>query len=120
MPMAMGHLANAKAKLGFELGLNRTVFIQFAGMSRVDAELMRSRLQTLGWYLPEAERTSNAAGLNEVRFAPADDQAGRQLADDIEALSPPLRREMARRPTSRVNAARPEIWISAPSTPRER
>jgi len=61
-----------------------TVFFQFAGVRREQAQELSAALKTKGYIVPAEDRESNAAGKHEVRyFYEQDQEAAQQLADDV-------------------------------------
>ena len=61
-----------------------TVFIQFSGGLREQAETLSSYLKSKGYYVPGEERERAAAGKHEVRyFHPEDKTAAENLIDEI-------------------------------------
>ncbi|OWK18356.1 hypothetical protein AJ88_04170 [Mesorhizobium amorphae CCBAU 01583] len=90
----------------------QTVYVQFAGMAREDAEALSSKMRALGWGIPKPgeERTSAAAGMNEVRYNPdsnTDRRAAELLAADLTAAGRPVTARAAR-----VSVNTLEIWVS--------
>ena len=86
MKQALAYFEKANDNLGFALGLNRSINVSFAVMSRSEIEMVRSRLQAIGWYLPRTNRSESTIGINEVRYGSADTEAAQYLVADIEAL----------------------------------
>lgn len=65
-----------------------TVYLQFAGITREQADSIRNALASAQFQLPAAERTGNAVGLFEVRyFYPGDEASARKLAEAATAAS---------------------------------
>lgn len=91
----------------------QTVFVQFAGMPREDAQALSAKLRSLGWNIPNPgeERVDAAAGKNEVRYNPgvdADRRAAELLAADLTAAGQPV----TARAVPIIGANTLEIWIS--------
>ncbi|EHH13745.1 DNA/RNA non-specific endonuclease, partial [Mesorhizobium amorphae CCNWGS0123] len=90
----------------------QTVYVQFAGMAREDAEALSAKMRALGWGIPKPgeERTSAAAGMNEVRYnsdSNTDRRAAELLAADLTAAGQPA---IAR--AARIGINTLEIWVS--------
>jgi len=88
-----------------------TVYFQFAGMTRAEAETVSGNLAALGWRIPGEERTDAAVGVNEVRFNPSSDAdiaAARQLVGDLEHNG--YRAQLT--PNPRIEPGFIEVWIS--------
>ena len=105
-------LDGLKGQLG--IGPSRqTVWFQFAGMSREQAERLSARMRALGWAIaePGEERVAAAEGMNEVRYNPdssADRAAAELLAADLTAAG---QTAMAR-PVMVIGPNTLEIWVS--------
>ena len=109
MPKTLEQLQVLKQRLDWPLANGVTVYLQFAGMTREDANAVMDRLKLLGWTLPGAERVGAAATRNEVRFTLGDAPAAQLLAADLRALG---RTSVQPRQTSGIKPGVPEIWIS--------
>jgi hypothetical protein len=96
---------------------NYQVFVQFAGIiKRDDIKVMMRRLRDLGWNMQGTEgggqRTSNAAGLNVVRYGPTEDaEAATALAAAVQAIGP-SNATIATEKNPDVKSKSLEIWIS--------
>lgn len=91
----------------------QTVYVQFAGMTREDAQALSAKMRALGWGIPSRgeERVGTAAGKNEVRYNPdteADRRAAELLAADLTAAGQPV----TARAVPVIGANTLEIWIS--------
>ncbi|MER8431429.1 DNA/RNA non-specific endonuclease [Mesorhizobium caraganae] len=91
----------------------QTVYVQFAGMTREDAQALSAKMRALGWGIPTPgeERVAAAAGKNEVRYNPdteADRRAAELLAADLTAAGQTVTARAV--PVIRANTL--EIWIS--------
>jgi DNA/RNA endonuclease G (NUC1) len=107
---ACGIITNLKSKLDWDLAAGRTVYFQFAGMKREDAKAISDKLKAVGWSIPSEERTSTAAGYNEVRYGSDDDRlAAELLAADLRALG---RSGVRATRSSQVKPKFPEVWVS--------
>jgi len=99
-----------------------TIYFQFAGGSRDQAQQLSKALQDLGYKIPGEERTSLAAGKHEVRyFYPGQRDAAAQLASDTsEALkklgysTPPIGVTAAGNVTKNNADGKLELWIEIP------
>lgn len=90
------------------------VFIQFAGLlTREEITNLNSTLKNQGWDAQSSsgERTPNAAGLSQVRFAGPNEQAARQLAAAINDTGLITREVQAVR-VPVVGPKNLEVWIS--------
>lgn len=88
-----------------------TVYFQFAGMTRAEAEAVSGELTALGWTIPGEERTERAVGVNEVRFNPIsaeDSAAAEQLVTDLRNAG----RMVRLAPTRLIEPGFLEVWIS--------
>ncbi|CDZ68158.1 DNA/RNA non-specific endonuclease [Neorhizobium galegae bv. orientalis] len=107
---AVGRLKQA---LGFQLAAGETVYFQFAGFTRDAAVAISADLKKLGWTIPgEERRLRQAAGQNEVRYAPGDEGARAKaelLAADIRALD---HTQVIAVPNGLIKPGTLEIWIS--------
>ncbi|ESZ44834.1 DNA/RNA non-specific endonuclease [Mesorhizobium sp. RSR565B] len=91
----------------------QTVYVQFAGMAREDAEALSAKMRALGWGIPKPgeERVAAAAGKNEVRYNPdvdADRRAAELLAADLTAAG----QKVTAQAVPVIGANTLEIWIS--------
>ncbi|MBM2711713.1 DNA/RNA non-specific endonuclease [Mesorhizobium caraganae] len=91
----------------------QTAYVQFAGMTREDAQALSAKMRALGWGIPTPgeERVAAAAGKNEVRYKPdndADRSAAELLAADLTAAGQPV----TARAVPVIGANTLEIWIS--------
>lgn len=96
---------------------NYVVWVQFAGtLTREQMRDFNARITAKGWNVPGAsqggERTTNAAGLREVRFGPSTGEAAaRLLASDIDGIGivpgPVATKRISIIPNNSL-----EIWIS--------
>lgn len=91
----------------------QTVYVQFAGMTREDAQALSAKMRALGWGIPTPgeERVAAAAGKNEVRYKPdndADRSAAELLAADLTAAG----HAVTARAVPIIGANTLEIWIS--------
>lgn len=105
-------LNKLKERLGIQPSA-QTVYVQFAGMTREDAQALSAKMRALGWGIPKAgeERVSAAAGKNEVRYNPdveADRRAAELLAADLTAAG----QTVNARAVPIIGANTLEIWIS--------
>ncbi|MBA1140278.1 DNA/RNA non-specific endonuclease [Mesorhizobium neociceri] len=105
-------LNTLKDRLGIQAS-KQTVYVQFAGMTREDAQVLSAKMRTLGWGIPKPgeERVSAAAGKNEVRYNPdvdADHRAAELLAADLTAAG----QAVTIRAVPVIGANTLEIWIS--------
>lgn len=109
-PEARGYLQALRASLGLADAPGQTVYLQFAGLTREDARALSERLRTLGWQVPGEERRPER--VNQVRYNPsnpADVQAARLLAADLDAAGFP-----GVEPTA-FDIVKPgiiEVWVS--------
>ncbi|WP_143278683.1 hypothetical protein [Bradyrhizobium sp. Y36] len=96
---------------------NYRVFVQFAGViTRDEMRVMMRKLGDVGWNVQGAElggeRTPAAAGLQEVRFSDAvDEAAARVLAQAVQASSI-VSRPVVAKLSSGVPKGALEVWIS--------
>lgn len=91
----------------------QTVYVQFAGMTREDAQALSAKMRALGWGIPKPgeERVAAAAGKNEVRYNPdvdADRRAAELLAADLTAAG----QKVTAQAVPVIGANTLEIWIS--------
>ena len=91
----------------------QTVYVQFAGMTREDAQALSAKMRALGWGIPTPgeEGVGAAAGKNEVRYNPnvdADRRAAELLAADLTAAG----QAVTARAVPTIGANTLEIWIS--------
>ncbi|MES0005484.1 DNA/RNA non-specific endonuclease [Mesorhizobium sp. M0062] len=91
----------------------QTVYVQFAGMTREDAQALSAKMRALGWNIPSPgeERVAAAAGKNEVRYNPdsdADHRAAELLAADLTAAG----QAVTIKAVPVIGANTLEIWIS--------
>lgn len=105
-------LNKLKERLGIQPS-KQTVYVQFAGMTREDAQALSAKMRALGWGIPNPgeERVEVAAGKNEVRYNPyndADRRAAELLAADLTAAGQPV----TARAVPVIGANTLEIWIS--------
>jgi hypothetical protein len=90
---------------------DKTVYFQFAGMTREEAVRISDQLKERGWQIPGEERTSLAAGQNEVRYgAEADKPAAEMLVEDLKALA--LKGCCVVKRNPEVAAGTVEVWVS--------
>ncbi len=92
----------------------QTVYVQFAGMAREDAQALSAKMRALGWGIPNPgeERLAAAAGKNEVRYNPygdADRAAAELLAADLTIAAGRL---VTARAVPIIKASTLEIWTS--------
>jgi hypothetical protein len=96
---------------------NYQVFVQFAGaLSRDDVRAMMRRLSEAGWSVQGVEgggeRTPAAAGLREVRYsAAADEAAAKALARAVQASSL-VSRPIVTKLSGEAEKGALEVWIS--------
>lgn len=93
---------------------SQRVFIQFAGvLSRAQITGLNSSLVAAGWNAQggSGERTPKAAGLNEVRFSGANDQAAQALCDAINKSGLLAKRVMPKK-LEIIGSNDLEVWIS--------
>ncbi|MER9722580.1 MULTISPECIES: DNA/RNA non-specific endonuclease [unclassified Mesorhizobium] len=105
-------LNTLKDRLGIQPS-TQTVYVQFAGMTREDAQALSAKMRALGWGIPNPgeERVEAAAGKNEVRYNPyndADRRAAELLAADLTAAG----QTVTARAVPVIGAHTLEIWIS--------
>lgn len=105
-------LNTLKDRLGIQPS-TQTVYVQFAGMTREDAQALSAKMRALGWGIPNPgeERVEAAAGKNEVRYNPyndADRRAAELLAADLTAAG----QTVTARAVPVIGANTLEIWIS--------
>lgn len=119
-PRTRGQLNAALQQLGANRGAalgtrpDTTVYFQFAGMARQDAEALSQALQAFGWQIPGEERQARAAGTNEIRYnpqRPEDRDAALRLAEDLAVVGHPVKAGAV--PNSAILPGVLEIWISS-------
>ena len=92
------------------------IFVQFAGLLRREDVIAVSRgLRAAGWNVQGAdqggERIAAAAGLNEIRYFPANEEAAKVLAQQIQATNL-LKRPVTLQPRRDIRPDVLEVWIS--------
>jgi DNA/RNA endonuclease G (NUC1) len=119
-PRTLGQLALVRQQLGDNVTTssqarpNVTVYLQFAGLVRSEAEGIANGLKALGWKVPGEERTSEALGANEVRYnadSAEDRAAAIQLIGDFKSLNHTM--DPNPKPSKLVQRGILEIWISS-------
>jgi len=104
-------LTSLKERLGWPLASSYTVLLQFAGATRESAVSVSTALKAVGWKILGEERTSAAAGQNEVRYgAAADLPAAELVAADLRALG--LSAVLSVKINPNIKPGTIEIWIS--------
>ena len=103
-----------------------TVFFQFSGGPRDQAQRLSRALQTIGYRIPGEERTSGAAGLREVRyFFRGQSTLARELADNVNRILqqqglaiPPVTIELKNESTAIATNpdGKLELWLELPSS----
>lgn len=112
----------ASSTVAAEISIPRelTVFIQFAGFTRERVVSLAQSLRGDGWNVPAAERGGErlgaAAGLNEIRYFHADDEAvARKLASSVASFLKRPVQVKSLSGTTYSNASpgkHLEVWIS--------
>jgi hypothetical protein len=91
-----------------------TVYFQFAGFTREQAERVSQALKNRGWLIPGEERTVAAINTNQIRYHPEDIQLATALLADVNTAAAPLGVALALRPNPKVTQGVPEIWLYRP------
>ncbi|MBB2671531.1 UNVERIFIED_ORG: DNA/RNA endonuclease G (NUC1) [Rhizobium esperanzae] len=111
-PQTRAPLDALKARIGLAERPRQTVYFQFAGMTRGNAVALSEAIQTLGWNVPNEERTPAASNLNEVRYNPrstADKAAALMLAADLIAAG---QENVVPKAVADILPGRLEVWVS--------
>jgi hypothetical protein len=91
-----------------------TVYFQFAGFTRPQAEGISRELDKRGWSIPGEERTTAALNTNQIRFNPADAATADRLLADANEVLKPYGITMTGQANTRLTAGIPEIWLFKP------
>ncbi|CAN7218507.1 DNA/RNA non-specific endonuclease [Mesorhizobium sp. LjNodule214] len=112
-PQASDYLEQLKEDLNLDNSPTQRVLFQFAGMTREAAVGISEALRKLGWHIPGEERTSEAAGQNEVSYNPRsknDRAAAELLAADLRAAG--HTGVCCSSPNALIKPGTIEVWLS--------
>jgi hypothetical protein len=90
-----------------------TVYFQFGGFSRPEAQAISAALKTDGWTIPGEENVPFSL-VNEIRYNPADEKAAALLVQDANKVLQDLQisRTLAAKQNNAVKPGIIEIWLS--------
>ncbi len=93
-----------------------TVYFQFAGFERTEAQAISNAIKKFGWTIPGEERTPAAVKTNEIRYNVENRAAAQQLEKDAQRSLRELNINIALRlrETKEAKSGFVEIWVYKP------
>ena len=110
-PTAAGLIGTLKSRLDWDAARGITVYFQYAGLAKPDAQAITADLKSLGWTVPGEEMVPAAKARNGVYYTSPDDlQEATLLAADLRAQG---QRQVNR--VERIKGGKAgtlEVWVS--------